>query len=155
MINFPPCKSGLAILCCSFLISCGGGDITSGFDIDFCDENEDAGTWEGTAQSGLMSFNLTVGDEDCELRGAAVYGACVPVTAINGTAGSFLGWSAETVDGSLAVGPRPIDLSPILPRTRNVAIGTRDEKEYVFVNTQNRPNCPQSETGIVILTKVS
>lgn len=145
--------------CCLLLLSCDGGYLTSGTDEGLCDTV--AGTWEGAAENGVMTFSLSQ-DDKCDLRGAAVYQPCVPVTAVEGYAGliggNYFGWSATTIDGSLSVKnlrfPSLEDLG-LATSTKMAGVGAQVEKEYVFTNTQNHPNCPQSETGRIIFTKTS
>ena len=158
------------IPCVLLFASCGGGSVFSGFGNDFDEEIaesvnenlcEDAraalgswtGTWEGTgvsnkgASGGFISLSMSH-DDDCDISGAVVFQPCVPVTPVSGS--GAMGFVARTTDGSLVVdsvlGTTPDEL---------ISVGTQQEVEYTFENTQNVPNCPQSDTGTALLTKTS
>ena len=96
-----------------------------------------------------MSLELKA--KDCQLTGAIVFQPCVPVTPVEGTADLFDGFKVTSLDGSISVLQDDFNFSDDWnledenPNNDNLfdpAIQT-----YEFRNTQNRPNCPTSDTG--------
>lgn len=135
------------------LSGCGGGWTDSGYDIDLC--SGFPRNWEGPASSnsgqlqGIMSLELKA--KDCKLTGAIVFQPCVPVTPVEGTANVLGGFKVTSLDGSISVLQDNFNI--------NIDVNLQDDdpnndnlfdpaiQTYEFRNTQNRPNCPASDTG--------
>ena len=136
------------------LMACGGGWTDSNIGVeDLC--SDFPRKWEGPASSntgqlqGIMSLELK--NDGCDLTGAIVFQPCVPVTPVEGTTSIFGTFTVTSLDGSITVVQDDFNLSDDWnleddnPNNDNLfdpAIQT-----YEFRNTQNRPNCPASDTG--------
>lgn len=150
------------VVLAAILVSCGGGDITSGFgpkfdDIRLC--TDVSGEYEGIATSTAGNpggtLRMTLFQNDCRLSGAVQFEPCVPVTGVRGEAGFSplevdLG-IVETVTTSpflrieSAPGPAPDPDDPI-PLTRLIEVYT--------LSTDGSNGCPTSDSGVVELTRV-
>lgn len=124
-----------------FLASCGGGWTSIGNDIDYgpiCVDR--SGQWEAKTDQG-RTISLTVLQDECLLTGLVGYLPCVPATPFTGTPG-ILGHfgDLDSDDGSLIIrrasNPDPTSIYSI--------------NAFRFTNTQNRPNCPASESGSIV-----
>jgi hypothetical protein len=91
-----------------------------------------------------MSLELKA--KDCKLTGAIVFEPCVPVTPVEGTADLFDGFKVTSLDGSISVLQDDFNLNPDADITTE-SIFDPPIQTYEFRNTQNRPNCPASDTG--------
>lgn len=144
------------ILPLMLLSSCSGGTSSdfSGveIDLDLCDPKDSLsswrGTWEGPAVSDANSLRGTVSlsvtqDKDCEISGAVVFQPCVPVTPIEGNGLSDL--NVVTKDGSFML------TAPLAGKHIDYQVNF----SYQFKNTQNRSNCPESDTGTAVLSRIN
>ena len=105
--------------------------------------------FEGEASGGgVISLSLSIKD-DCDMSGAAAFrGACVDVVPVEGRS-SILGMVfVRTTDGSLVLDELWGDY---LLNNDPESFVSGPSHSYVYTNTQNVPNCPQSETGTVNL----
>ena len=144
------------------VMSCGAGDITSGFGPKFDDFRicaDLSGDYEGVATSTSGNpggtIRMTLIQNDCRLSGAEQFAPCVPVTGIQGEAGF------SPLDFDLGI-VETVSTSPFL-RIESVSGPDRDpddplplpqQIEAYTLSTDGSNGCPTSDAGVVELTRI-